>query len=98
MTTDHDEIYEGRVARDEKNYPAMTHDELLAKVEHYNYMEAGDLIKALRAVVGLHRPSHQIPQVKQTEGCVACGYDIVHSTWEENWPCPTIQAIEREIG
>lgn len=72
----------------------MTRDELLAKVEHYNYMEAGDLIKALRAVVELHEPAIVIyPKEMQILMCMECGD-------EEGlrYPCPTIQAIEKELG
>ena len=71
----------------------MTHDELLAKIgnpvdEGYQY---GDIVfnKALRAVVELHRPVHN-------------AYDTDYSWWgclmcEEVYPCPTIQAIEKEL-
>ena len=29
----HDEIYKGRVARDKRNYPVMTHDEPIAEIK-----------------------------------------------------------------
>jgi hypothetical protein len=62
----------------------MTHDELDWKLSHYNYMESGDLIKALRAVVELHR---------NVDGaCWECQDAIYHE-----YPCPTIQAIEKEL-
>ena len=64
----------------------MADDKLLAKVEHYNYMEAGDLIKALRAVVELHQ---KYEDENLSLYCQACEY---------TWPCPTIQAIEKELG
>ena len=73
----------------------MTHDELLAKID-----EEGEFLvqhfdskprvhSALRAVVELHKPD-----VRKN-----CG----HCTWITNgglftWPCPTIQAIEKELG
>jgi hypothetical protein len=63
----------------------MTHDELDWKLSHYNYMEAGDLIKALRAVVELHR---------NVDGaCWECQDAIYHE-----YPCPTIRAIEKELN
>jgi hypothetical protein len=34
----------------------MTHEELRAKIQHYNWVEAADLIKALDAVVELCSP------------------------------------------
>ena len=66
----------------------MTHDELLAKV---NTLEARytdyPTYLALRAVVELHKP------VTTTIGsfCKACGIT-------SDYPCPTIQAIEKELG
>jgi hypothetical protein len=69
----------------------VTHDELLTKITHYNYMEAGDLIKALRAVVELHKPKYM--------GCGednCCGPDMCECG--DTLPCPTIQAIEKELG
>ena len=93
MTTDNDEIYEGRVARDEKNYPAMTHDELLARllVTDKTNMTI-EVIKwqlALRAVVELHKPNDGT--IKYCEGCSNAEFLM----WED---CPTIQAIEKELG
>ncbi|CAB4174518.1 hypothetical protein UFOVP965_50 [uncultured Caudovirales phage] len=86
----HDEIYEGRVARDEKNYPAMTHDELLAEIDD-NFTKCGDDCEscrrdnaswfALRAVVELHKPD-------EFRHCDVCN----------SYLCLTIQAIEKELG
>jgi hypothetical protein len=72
----------------------MTHDELLARLD--NQIEnskvigcecpACDNAVALRAVVELHRPIiHALPD----ETCWAC---------QDLYPCPTIQAIEKELG
>jgi hypothetical protein len=75
----------------------MTHDELLIEinrrldVSYYN----GDpqSMQALRAVVELHKPeSNRMPF------CVAC-----RGVWQGEidvvlYPCPTIQAIEKELG
>ena len=62
----------------------VTHDELRAKIQHYNWVEANDLIQALDAVVELHKPHKDLPQI--CDDC--CGM----------MPCPTIQAIEKELG
>ena len=65
----------------------MTYDELLIEINrrldvaYYN----GDpqSMRALRAVVELHKPYDWHP------GCAQCGY--------YQYPCPTIQAIEKEL-
>ena len=68
----------------------MTHDELLAICDNYSFKDSAEPVKALRAVVELHRPVHN-------------AYDTDYSWWgclmcEEVYPCPTIQAIEKELG
>ena len=80
----------------------MTHDELLAKINYYTVCTQptkpemvcdNEHLKeiypewfALRAVVELHKP------VTTTIGsfCKACGIT-------SDYPCPTIQAIEKEL-
>ena len=61
----------------------MTHDELLAKI---NYDIEGnpydEYMSAIRAVVELHKPDSNY--------CDAC-------EWQHAYPCPTIQAIEKEL-
>jgi hypothetical protein len=59
----------------------MTHDELLAKIKG-----SSPHWLALRAVVGLHRPEAQ-------------EHDEYEKCWNCNliYPCPTIQAIEKEL-
>jgi len=61
----------------------MTHDELLTKI---NYDIEGnpydEYMSALRAVVELHKPDSNY--------CDAC-------EWQHAYPCPTIQAIEKEL-
>jgi len=77
----------------------MTHDELLemvnfeVEVAELRYLEQGlPFAKALRAVVELHKPdSNRMPF------CVAC-----RGVWQGEidvvlYPCPTIQAIEKEL-
>lgn len=70
----------------------MTHEELLAKIDGI-LEEAGENLsavifyKALRAVVELHKPNE--------EGwCVECSLTQNHYI---AYPCPTIQAIEKEL-
>ena len=76
----------------------MTHDELLAKIEltlgtyiskYYGSKKDVELrsdvidsLQALRAVVELHKPDSNY--------CDAC-------EWQHAYPCPTIQAVEKEL-
>jgi len=65
----------------------MTHDELLAELTDTEPVYArATLYSALRAVVELHKP------VTTTIGsfCKACGIT-------SDYPCETIQAIEKEL-
>jgi hypothetical protein len=66
----------------------MTHDELRAKIQHYNWVEANDLIQALDAVVELHKPQEK-DSPNEHEYCVICP--------DFEYPCQTIQAIEKEL-
>jgi hypothetical protein len=71
----------------------MTHDELLANINSNNFMESRTLETpyfALRAVVELHKPS-PIPDWVPTEDKLMCWCAHVY-------PCPTIQAIEKELA
>ena len=74
----------------------MTHDELLAKIdsELVTHGQRGNIVKhsfALRAVVGLHQPQDiTLPDGSWGENCCVC-----NNGW--TYPCPTIQAIEREL-
>ncbi len=81
----------------------MTHDELLAKLaDNYQLADYAELRgedgslhthQALRAVVELHKPdSSRMPF------CVEC-----RTVWQGEidivlYPCPTIKAIEKELG
>jgi hypothetical protein len=80
----------------------MTHDELLEKitlkfvVNEEGATESGtkasQLRDALRAVVELHKPSEQdFPD--EPEHCTGC-QEIALG----DYPCPTIQAIEKELA
>jgi len=72
----------------------MTRDELLEKIDSYFLGEKSNAIAmlnfgdALRAVVELHKPG-------EVEGtCKACEF----SEFSDSFNCPTIQAIEKELG
>ena len=80
----------------------MTHDELLLKIDdemEYNLNQGGvetGLAKALCAVVELHKPNERATTQSNFTGewvplihCHDC-----HSAY----PCPTIQAIKKELG
>lgn len=69
----------------------MTHDELLAEIdERTSYLGNADSIYiALRAVVKLHKPA------RIGEGCSHCKMTAITS---RPYPCPTIQAIGKELG
>lgn len=74
----------------------MTHEELLAKIDlcfedipaDYGQMEAHN---ALRAVVELHKPE----KFGQAFLCEACSRTYI--SYSQLYPCPTIQAIEKEL-
>ena len=77
----------------------MTHDELLAKID-----EEGEFLvqhfdskprvhSALRAVVELHKPVQSY--MFDEEACSHCSSEEDRS--EILYPCPTIQAIEKEL-
>ena len=78
----------------------MNHDELRSKIQHYNWVEATDLIKALDAVVKLHKPVMAFTggydgeeNELWAEQCQECS-----GSWaSQMYPCPTIQAIEKEL-
>lgn len=69
----------------------MTHDELLAKINvkiKCDSSEVFKLYKALLAVVELHKPTPE-PVFVSELGCKIC---------DSSYPCPTIQAIEKELN
>lgn len=79
----------------------MTHYELLAEIDiqllHLpSYFKAGDKtiagMKALRAVVALHKPN-------QDNECVQCIRQYyMDDIRNVDYPCDTIQIIEKELG
>jgi hypothetical protein len=74
----------------------MTHDELLDKMylpfknaEDAEFFGLSKYRTALRAVVELHRPE---PLDERGDVCLTCCPDLLTL-----YPCPTIQAIEKEL-
>lgn len=85
----------------------MTHDELLAKIKREeNYLKTqmydGNAIggfvvtSVLRAVVELHKPISYPSTSGLPLECTVCRAEPYYST-NEVYPCPTIQAIEKEL-
>jgi galactose-1-phosphate uridylyltransferase len=75
----------------------MTHDELLDRLKNDNWESYAPYITALRAVVELHKPwiRSKLTGVKNYPLCHTC-YD--NQGGRVFYPCPTIQAIEKELG
>jgi hypothetical protein len=69
----------------------MTHDELLAEIDRLDAVLTDSYgMSALRAVVELHKPD-KIPDWVPTKKEYICWCAHIY-------PCPTIQAIEKELG
>jgi hypothetical protein len=69
----------------------MTHDELLAICDNYSFKDSAEPVKALRAVVQLHKVilhKNYDTDIDRYE-CQVCK-DVLY-------PCETIQAIEEEL-
>jgi hypothetical protein len=80
----------------------MTHDELLAKIDAWNedHYQAPPLYHALRAVVELHKPikiNDHKNNSKESGFCLACTPPSLNFYEAIRHPCPTIQAIEKEL-
>ena len=79
----------------------VTHDELLIEINrrldvaYYN----GDpqSMRALRAVVELHKPTEPDIYLEEDEKYLICNVCMEFDE-EVKYPCPTIQAIEKELG
>ena len=70
----------------------MNHDELLAICDNYSFKDSAEPVKALRAVVELHKPE----KFGQAFLCEACSRTYI--SYSQLYPCPTIQAIEKELN
>lgn len=75
----------------------MTHDELLAKIDEGSRVCELDspAWSALRAVVEVHKPWNTDRFGEPIDVCVGC-FDVTDDFIV--YPCPTIQAIEKELG
>jgi len=75
----------------------MTHDQLLKEIDFELTMSDYDTwlagARALRAIVELHKP-------KQNGDCPKCVFmiDPMGKSEMYPYPCPTIQAIEKELA
>ena len=74
----------------------MTHDELLNTLDDMAVHNSGYgyIFEALRAVVELHKPVQSY--MFDEEACSHCSSGEDRS--EILYPCPTIQAIEKELA
>lgn len=79
----------------------MTHDELMALVDSYkegvcnckSCNRANAPARTLHAVLNLHKPElHQNDNVMGCSQCSSFSFRYIE------YPCPTIQAIEKEMG
>ena len=75
----------------------MTHDELLAICDNYSFKDSAEPVKALRAVVELHKPIQYPTSTGLVDECGVCRQEPYYSA-NEPYPCPTIQAIEKELA
>ena len=83
----------------------MTHDELMKEIDRYLVptlaeSEVGNkaigILKALRAVVELHYPwEYAFPSGGKISYCRGCPEDMENG--QPEWPCDTIQVIEKEL-
>ena len=67
----------------------MTYDELIAKIDSFTCCSGAHEL-ALFLVVELHKPNSM-------GGCNACEQWTNEGPYQIAYPCPTIQAIEREL-
>ncbi len=67
----------------------MTHDELLSICDNYSFKDSAEPVKVLRAVVELHTPIEGHEHL-----CGGCWFGDGMMAY----PCPTIQAIEKELS
>ena len=74
----------------------MTHDELLSHIDDLAVHDSGygAISEALRAVVELHKPELIESGKESIFVCSTCNPEWF---WENPYPCPTIQAIEKEL-
>ena len=73
----------------------MTHDELLAKIDSFSCCSGAHEL-ALRAVVELHKPIKSFGDERYM-ACDHCEEWSTEDALQVAYPCPTIQAIEKEL-
>lgn len=79
----------------------MTHDELLAICDNYSFKDSAEPVKALRAVVELHKPVMAFTggyDGEENELWAEQCSDCSNNGFSQMYPCPTIQAIEKELA
>ena len=82
----------------------MTHDELLAEIDNLNdsCSVADRLAISLRAVVELHKPMQVATGGSWTQDNFTQTFELrcpqCSRGYNQLYPCPTIQAIEKELG
>lgn len=81
----------------------MTHDELLAKIDGNwtGEIANSDLAIALRAVAELHKPYESAGAGWLCDWCYTCNFERTGLYMDfamYAYPCPTIQAIEKELA
>jgi hypothetical protein len=81
----------------------MNYEELLANIASKNYKESRTLETpyiALRAVVELHKPYSEAdaPYKISIGWCKGCTIEYDEDAYaSQRFPCPTIEAIEKEL-
>ena len=77
----------------------MTHDELLAEIDRLDAVLTDSYgMSALRAVVKLHKPIISTAYPEFLGICLTCSPPSLNFYEATRYPCPTIQAIEKELG
>jgi hypothetical protein len=72
----------------------VTHDELLAMCDNYSFKDSAEPVKALRAVVELHKPT---PEGRYSK--ILCqGCSMTEVNLYVDYPCQTIRVIEKELS
>ena len=76
----------------------MTHDELLAELTDIEPVYArATLYSVLRAVVELHKPIISTAFPEFLGICLTCSPPSLNFYEATRYPCPTIQAIKKEL-
>lgn len=81
----------------------MTHQELLNKLAYTPHTDPNGerMHKALRAIVELHKPFESTDAGWLCNWCYTCNFERTGLYMDidmYSYPCPTIQAIEKELA